>query len=471
MAMDLSKFETLTPSLFTTFTIPNPISSTAAPLRIAVLDSPAPPPSHPPQIAAMIVPSRRERDWNFSTESGQLQLLYNSPGISRLVLVGNVPESADDSTVIYNRCSENDCVISEEDLIPLLVALSPKASFVNGYVDVPFLSYEDDLIASVVLEKCVGPFVGEMLVEDVEIEIKTDAEVNSGEGFKKREFRRRLRFRRMPNFVQTEIRIVPGREVGQEEHLGVCNFEFHVDLEALVHPYLGPMAASLKLISDCIEEKMRVGVRPRALCVGVGGGALLGFLKMQLDFIVVGIEVDEEVLRVSKDYFGMVEDEHLQLCVRDGMQELKRYGCTDEHSFGVHDAGGGVCCNGLGCKPKFDVIMVDLDSEDPMHGLMAPPVPFVQRSVLKDVKLALQKTGILVVNVIPPDDCYYKSLTNDFREIFADLYEIDVGNEENFVLIASASPVEPVSNNNNSYIVKKLKHPSLSQYAERIKKI
>ncbi|KAL9688484.1 hypothetical protein QQ045_032905 [Rhodiola kirilowii] len=474
MAVDIGQFETLTPSRFTTFTIPHPSISTASPLRVAVLDTTVPQPIDPPKVAAMIVPPGRERDWIFSTKSGQMQLLFNSLGISRLIIIGNVPESADYSPVIYNRDVENGFVVSEVSLYPLILALFPKASAVDGFFDVPFLSYQDDVIASVVLEKCVGPFVGEMLVEDIEIELKVDGE---GEGdcvetCKKREFRRRLRFRRMPNLVQTEIRIVPGREVGQEERLGVGDFKFRLDLGRLVHSYLGPMAASLKLISKCVEEKMRAGIRPKALCVGVGGGALLGFLRTQLGFMVVGVEVDEDVLRISSRYFGMVEDEQMQLRVGDGMEELKRFGCRCEHSFGVHYAEGGRCCNDLGCKAsKFDVIMLDLDSDDPMHGLMAPPKAFLQRSVLKNAKLALRKTGILVVNVIPPSDLYYKSLINDFREMFADLYEIDVGNGENFVLIASVSPIEPIGDQNDSYILKKLKQTNLGHFADQIKKI
>lgn len=403
-----------------------------------------------------------------------MQLLLNSLGFSRLILVGKMIEDDDDSSVvIYYRDDVNENV-SEESLVQLMVALFPKDSVVDGFDDVPFLRYEDDVIASVVLEKCVGMCVGEMLVEDIEIEMMTGDGVDvEGEILSKREFRRRLRFRRMPNLVQTEIRIVPGRVIRKEERLGECDFKFRLDLGHLFHSYLGPMAASLKLISGCVELKIRAGTRPRALCIGVGGGALLGFLKTQLGFMVVGIEADKEVLRISNDYFGMVEDEQVKLCVGEGMEELKRFSCRCEHSFSVHekDHDDGCCCN-IDCKAcKFDVIMVDLDNDDPMHGLTAPPVEFMQRSVLKNAKLALQMTGILVVNVIPLGDGYYKSLIEVFREIFADLYEIDVGNQENFVVIASVSPIDSISDHADSFIVKMLKQTNLTHYAIQIRKI
>ncbi|PQQ21511.1 methyltransferase-like protein 13 [Prunus yedoensis var. nudiflora] len=100
-----------------------------------------------------------------------------------------------------------------------------------------------------------------MVVEDVEIE--------SGGEASKREFRRRLRFKRMPNLVQTEYLSAP-----------------------LFGSYGG---ASLQLIASYIEGRIRSGFRPKALCLGVGGGALLGFLKAELGFQVMGVEADKEV--------------------------------------------------------------------------------------------------------------------------------------------------------------------------------
>ena len=72
-----------------------------------------------------------------------------------------------------------------------------------------------------------------------------------------------------------------------------------------MHPYLGPMVASLLLVGCCTEERIQCGFKPKALCIGVGGGALLRFLRAQLGFEVVGIEADE-VLLVARRYFWLV---------------------------------------------------------------------------------------------------------------------------------------------------------------------
>ncbi|PRQ56378.1 hypothetical protein RchiOBHm_Chr1g0335101 [Rosa chinensis] len=134
----------------------------------------------------MIVPKHRHSDWIFSTHSGHLQLLLSSPGISRLILIG-------------------------VSLKPLFLALSPKSKscFKHGIPEIPILSYQDSLISSLVLEKCVGCLVGEMVVEDVEID--------SGGEVSKREFRRHLRFERMPYVIQTEVRMVPKMGFGLDK--------------------------------------------------------------------------------------------------------------------------------------------------------------------------------------------------------------------------------------------------------------
>ncbi|XP_039014379.1 uncharacterized protein LOC120144377 [Hibiscus syriacus] len=195
-------------------------------------------------------------------------------------------------------------------------------------------------------------FVGEMLVEDVEIE-------SADQG---REFRRRLRFKRMPNLVQTEIRIVPkGFSCLDSLEIGSYSLEFSPDLGALVHVFLVPMVASLALIGSRIEELVEAGWSS-------------SWVKTQLDYEVSGVEVDEEVSRVAHKYFGLEDGDQIRVCVGDGMKLMDKLAHGD---VGHTD-------------PKFDVIMVDLHSDNLRIG-----------------------------------------------EVFPYLYEIDVGNGENFVLIAA----------------------------------
>ncbi|XP_024030398.1 methyltransferase-like protein 13 [Morus notabilis] len=461
MALNKATFETINPSRFIAFTFPNPQNPTSR-LRIAVLDSPGRP-ADPPRVAAMFVPDRRESDWIFSTESGHLQLLLNSPRISRLILAGNQPGGdSRPSMEIYRRHPvENDMSYRndlEVSLNPLFLALSPKSCFEHGIPEIPILSYEDNVISSVVLGTFVGSLVGEMLVEDVEIENKKCSE---------REFRRRLRFKRMPNLVQTEVRIVPKMGFGSDCG-GIGEVElFRPDVGVLVHPYLSPMVASLGLISGHIEERFCGGFMPRALCLGVGGGALLAFLRTQLGFEVLGVEEDEEVLKVGREFFGLEECEFLKVFVGDAMEFVEKVAlcARGENASSLN----GFDMDGVG--GEFDVIMVDLDSCDAENGVCAPPLAFRRKRVLLAARSILFDKGILAINVVPRNSAIYETMKHDFREIFSELYEIDVGNGENFVLIAMATPRTPSISDSDYSFISKLRGVISGAFMDSIKKI
>lgn len=342
----------------------------------------------------------------------------------------------------------------EVSLKPLFLALSPKSCFEHGIPQVPVLRYDDNVICGLVLGRFVGCLVGEMVVEDMEIECGIEVGRCS-----RREFRRRLRFKRMPNFIQTEIPVVPKVGLGCDS-VGIGKCEFQPDVGVLVHPYLAPMAASLKLIGSHIEERIQSGLKPKALCLGVGGGALLAFLRTQLDFMVVGVEADEEVVRVAKQYFGLIDDEHVKVCISDAISYIGTLArqSSGQHlkSFGVHHAENNSHKDtGNGFETEFDVIMVDLDSCDAKNGVCAPPFEFIRKNVLVAARSILCNNGILTINVISPTTSFRDTIIHEFREVFSELYEIDVGNEENFVLIATASPVMiSASDRENSFLRK-----------------
>jgi hypothetical protein len=463
MALDTSTFETLIPSRFISFTLPNPISSHSL-LRVAVLDSPLTH-SPPPHVAAMLVPQGRESDWIFSTKSGHLQLLFTSPqSISRFILIGNQfhhqPHSADDDSF-----QQQFHVWSK----PLLLALSPKSLFMNGIIpDIPILIYEDNIVSSVVIHQCVSSHVGEMLVENVEIKTQNF----------RREFRRRLRFKRMPNLIQTEVLIVPETDSSNSSLNSVIigDAKFMLDLRVLVHPYLAPMVASLSLISEYIDGRIQSGIRPKALCLGVGGGALLTFMAIQLGFDVIGVDSDTEVLKVAKNYFGLEESEFLHVIVGDAVKYIKKLAYrgkrNNKSSFADSESDGfDHLRNGDELTHKFDVVMIDLDSGDIVDGISSPPLEFVRKRVLQAAKLVLSEFGILAINVISPSQSFYDNLVNHFQKVFHELYKIDVGNGENFVLIATVSPqVFSVGGCSDSFLLR-LKSVIPETYINSIRKI
>ncbi|TYK11745.1 methyltransferase-like protein 13 [Cucumis melo var. makuwa] len=432
MAFDEKMFEVFSPSRFITFSFPNPCHSQSS-LRVAVLDSPIEP-AGTPSVAAMFVPAGLETDWMFSTESGHYQFLFSSPGISRLILIGDQEPLNRDNSAVFNRPSAEVTASLWSKLAvslqPLFLALFPKSCLENGILDMPILSYVDNVIYSKVLEKCVGSSVGEFLVENVEVERE------SGIGMSEtREFRRRLRFKRMPILVQTEIRIIPQANQNLDS-IEIQNIKFKPDTRNLVHPYLPAMAASLSLISSSIDKQIQIGNKPKALCFGIGGGALLTFLATHLDFEVDGVEIDMEVVRIAEQYFGLVKNEHIHINIGDAIEFLDyaskavKKEKSETSSFGIH------------VFSEYNVVMVDLDSKDARTSTQAPPMEFVGRDVLLKVRSVLCEDGIVVMNVIPPNKLFFETLVDNVRSVFDDLFQIDVDNGENFVLIACVRSIK-----------------------------
>uniref|UniRef100_A0ACD6AI14 Uncharacterized protein n=1 Tax=Avena sativa TaxID=4498 RepID=A0ACD6AI14_AVESA len=463
---ELDRLQHIEPSRFVSFSFPNPLLHDASNpygdgahaefLRVAVLDSPLPAePSPPaPRTAAMLVPAGRHRDWIFSTHAGQLHLLLSTQSqcpFSRLILVG--PElSAPSPRVVSCAAARPDPDPARARLLPLLLSLCPRAAFAsNSIPGVPLLSFHDDLLRLVPVQVVAGPVVGEMLVEDVAVDCAPGPA----------ELRRRLRFKRMPCLVQTQVRLArPSSAAASSASLLEALEEMPGSLlqpevgGLLLQPYLQAMVAGLAVIASSTEEIVRSGALPRCLCAGLGGGALPMSIRMGLGFDVLGVEADCAVLDVARNYFGLVEDEFLRVRVGDAIQVIQDFAHREEPDT------------------KFSAVMVDLDSSDAMCGVSAPPLEMAHRSILVAARRILHHHGVLVLNVIPPaaDGSFYKGLTDVLHQLFSEVYEIDVGNGENFVLVAAVSPTGTTSTVESGYFLTELSKLA-GDFLEHIRKI
>jgi spermidine synthase len=223
---------------------------------------------------------------------------------------------------------------------------------------------------------------------------------------------------------------------------------------SLVQPYLQAMVAGLAVIAPSIEESIQSGAKPRCLCAGVGGGSLPMSIRVGLQFDVLGIEADGAVLDVARNYFGLMEDELLHVRVGDTIQMIQDFAHQGEPDM------------------NFSAVMVDLDSSDAMCGVSAPPLEMTHGSVLLAAHKILHHRDILIMNVIPPssDGSFYKNLIDVLRQVFSELYEIDVGNGENFILIATASPIVTSLSDNSGLFLTELRKLA-GDFVEHIRKI
>ncbi|KAI3520367.1 hypothetical protein L1887_09752 [Cichorium endivia] len=456
-------FETITPSQFITFTMPNPLNHRrllhALVLRVAVLDSPiAIADDESPVIAAMIVPNHRETDWNFCTQSGHLQLLYDFHNVSRLILIGNNPPPNPESS-IYIRPPVTDPFKKarlENELKPLLMALHPKVSFHSRLPETLFLTYEDDVVYRVTVAKLVGPIVGEFIIEDVELKGNSD---------RSKMLRRRLRFKRMPNLIQSQAPLIPifgddeaTTQTDLESLRRMVNAKFEADTTVLVHQYMTPMVAGISLIVSHLDERIQLGYTPRALCLGVGGGVLLSFLNTQLGFEVTGVEADKVVLTAATHHFGLNRSGTIRLIVGDAIEVIQNF--PPQNTRGNTDA------SKVNNDAKFDVVMVDLDSSEAQNGISAPPPKFVKKPVFRNARSLLGDHGVLIINVVPLNELFYKTLVNELKDIFHKVYGIDVGNQGNFVVMATVSPTS--SNDHDNDFLKKLRSVIPGTYMDSI---
>lgn len=118
----------------------------------------------------------------------------------------------------------------------------------------------------------------------------------------------------------------------------------------------GP-ALSLKLAD---KEKLRI------LVLGTGAGLLPMFLRNQLDaklHEIITVDINPEVIKVAKEYFGFKEDEKLKSVIADAYQYVLDYQ--------------------VGTTPdtKFDMIFMDINyEEDNVH--LSPPRKFLTQEFL-----------------------------------------------------------------------------------------
>ncbi|MCO5610162.1 hypothetical protein L7F22_064397 [Adiantum nelumboides] len=347
-------------------------SPPATSVSVSVLDAPAHLEATRP-FAALLVPREREQDWMFCTSNGLWDLLF-STCVSRLVVVRRSTHTHGDET---RESPANTCDLGQQAgrlcfapgnphtpvsfatdddesfkklFAPLISSLFPWNHCPRGPLPDPYVVYEDNVLERLVVEIRHSEDLGsDILVEDIELACSVeDARALNVAEPSKRELRRRMRFQQMPNLIQTEVSVgiykdghhdsshgledvkhsqqrcrVAGKvDVSSTENHEVSRVDLEVrpDHSKLVHKYLPPIVAGLVLASPCLGACFEANIRPRILTIGLGGGALPLFFHNQFRFSVLAVDIDDTVVELARQHFGFVENEHLQVQVKDGIQ-------------------------------------------------------------------------------------------------------------------------------------------------------
>ncbi|NMO19449.1 fused MFS/spermidine synthase [Pyxidicoccus fallax] len=148
----------------------------------------------------------------------------------------------------------------------------------------------------------------------------------------------------------------------------------------------------------------------RILVVGLGGGAMPMFLRAVVPAAHIDVvDIDPDVVKVAKEYFGFREDERLRAHVADGR--------------GFVEA----------ARPPYDLVFLDAYGPDSI------PEHLATLEFLAAVRARLAEGGAVVGNVWEfPPNTRFDSMVRTWQVGFQQLYTFDVEGSGNRILVGLA---------------------------------
>jgi spermidine synthase len=315
--------------------------------------------------AAFICPQGRETEWLFSTKQGRKKLLETAQH-SRLAIVtmhrGQTYTSLEDLKIELNETVKS---------------FAPKGLKDSGKI--PFLSLGSDLGSRTVVFKGTSDVSGEFLVEDVTSDDKKTY--------------RRLIFLNNQSVIQSEALMKPSKKKM------VIDFSF---LSCQHHTY---MILGMQSVPPLSKFKN--------LLIGLGGGGLVNYIHHYLkEKSVTVLEIDPDILKVAKEYFGLLEDtDRLEVIVDDGLKYLKEKS-SEKQTY-------------------FQTILFDVDSKDQSLGISCPPKEFLTREILDAVKALLPDDGVFILNFVCRDTISRDQTLAMLKTIFPSVFSYKLDDDVN----------------------------------------
>ncbi|KAG5681408.1 hypothetical protein PVAND_010846 [Polypedilum vanderplanki] len=313
------------------------------------------------EYAAFIVPQGRETEWLFATKQGRRKLLESAQH-KRLAIVIMHRNQA------YTTLDDIKVEINET-----IKSFAPKE--LKDMSKIPFLSLGNDVGERKIVFKGTSSMSGDFVVEDV---TSDNAQV----------------FRRLV-FLNNQFAIQ------SEALLKKIKKKIGID-----HNYLSCQHHVYMIIGLLMAQKES---NLQNLLIGLGGGGLAMYIHNFLKEVVMTvIEIDSEIVRVAKDYFGLVEDERLKVIIDDGLKFLKSNSDT-----------------------KYQSILFDVDSKDQQSGISCPPKEFLTQETLEAVKSSLVIDGVFILNFVCRDNSLRENAIKDILKVFPHIYSYKLEEDVN----------------------------------------
>ena len=293
--------------------------------EISVVDRTGGPADGQPSVAVLLVHPSRFQDFEFAKEEGQQQVA-DSTGYGRLVFVRLHPAHE------FNL--DNGMAAVQAELSSLVKPLFPSIS-AKKREKVPYLAIGEDADPSRVRVSQVSSTAsGDIIIEEC------DDPASESEPPQRV---RQLIFLAQLGTVQTEMRLLQTLQ-GKKKASGAAT------LEAVDHSYLAfelhrMMVAGLSLVAPSLfatqvgkasgsdaavaggggvgdGQASTPSKHVKMTVLGLGGGALVMFLRQHFDAHVQVVELDPTVVQTARKYFGFIQDDaqdpHVELFVEDG---------------------------------------------------------------------------------------------------------------------------------------------------------
>lgn len=325
--------------------------------------------------AAFICPQGRETEWLFATKPGRRKLLESAQH-ARLAIV------------TMHREQKYTCLDDVKlELNETVKSFAPKG--LRDTAKIPFLSLGSDVGSRTTVYKGTSELSGDFVVEDVTSD--------------DRKIYRRLIFLNNQGIIQSEALMK------QVKNKTFVDFSF-LSCQHHTLMILGIQASS--------QSKLR------NLVIGLGGGGLVNyihhFLKEQRTTV---IEIDPEIVKVAKEYFGLVEDqERLKVVVDDGLKYM--------------------CEQSAAKKPQFQSILFDVDSKDQSLGISCPPKEFLDPQILEAVKSLIPNDGVFILNFVCRDNSSRNQTVNTLKQIFLSVLSYKLEEDVNEIFYCFREPLK-----------------------------
>ncbi|KAL7076464.1 hypothetical protein ACQ4LE_004374 [Meloidogyne hapla] len=375
------------------------------------------------KYGVFIVPMGRENDWIFVTTKGR-QILRMNCQLHRLVMVR-----------LFRGQDYQSLDAVQNELNNIVLDFMPK-DCINQKINYLSLGSTD---VSETIETGSSKINGKWTVEHV---------------FANESTFRRLIFLDSSNLVQSEVEVKKIQNKTEDEKEWQINWsspfscEHHKNM-TLAFNFLFDAEGNNISLENVLNEKLKIAV------LGLGGGIILkAFHDILINSTFIGVELDEEVVKIATKHFDFPENsERIKVVICDAINFIKE---TAEQ------------------VDKLDIIFVDLSGQVNPEGLYCPPSQFVTKEALTFMKKSIKNGGVLALNLVTRDEHTSTDVKKTIKSIFTSVYCVKGDEDVNEIVFCSLSPKNKIDE-----MIKEIKNrklPSnicgwLKEYMERMEKV